>query len=79
MALHSRHQDSSTIVGRLSGPATYSQPTAVITENGVAELIFADEDEQARRLIDNAAHPDFRQQLRSQARDLGLRCSPAVG
>lgn len=79
VALHSRHKDSSTIVGRLSGPATYSQPTAVITENGVAELIFADEDEQARRLIDNAAHPDFRQQLRSQARDLGLRCSPAVG
>ncbi len=72
VALHSRHRGASTIVGELSGPATYSQPTAVITENGVAELLFRDEAEQARRLIDRAAHPDVREELRGQAARHGL-------
>lgn len=74
VALHSRHTGASTIVGGLSGPATYAQPTAVITENGVAELLFRDEDEQARRLIERAAHPDHREELREQAGRFGLHC-----
>lgn len=76
VALHSRHADSSTIVGRLSGPATYSQPSAVITENGIAELLFRDEAMQASRLIERAAHPDFRDELREQAERIGLLHAP---
>ncbi|AXE38876.1 acetyl-CoA hydrolase/transferase family protein [Acidipropionibacterium virtanenii] len=72
VALRSRHRETSTIIGQLAGPATYSQPTAVITENGVAELLYHHEAEQAERLIERAAHPDAREELRAQARRHGL-------
>lgn len=72
VALRSRHRGDSTIIGQLAGPATYSQPTAVITENGIAELLFHHEGDQAERLIERAAHPDARDGLRAQARRHGL-------
>lgn len=72
VALRSTHRGRSTIIGRLDGPATYSQPSAVITENGIAELFCHAEDDQATRLIERAARPDARQELREQARRHGL-------
>lgn len=35
------------------------------TENGVADLRGKDPDERAHAIIDNCAHPDYRQQLRA--------------
>ena len=74
MTLASWHRkaDVSTIVAQLGEPVTSFQHTAVITENGVAELYGADERTQARRLIEDAAHPSARPALREAARELGL-------
>lgn len=43
----------------------------VVTEYGVADLAYQDVPTRARRLID-IAHPDFRDQLAFEARQLGL-------
>jgi acyl-CoA hydrolase len=74
IALRSWHgkSGSSTIVPLLAEPVTSFQPTAVVTENGVAELRGHDEKTQARHLIEGAAHPRVRAQLRSHAVELGL-------
>jgi acyl-CoA hydrolase len=44
----------------------------VITEQGVAEIHGHDERAQARHLIDRAAHPSVRDELREEAVALGL-------
>ena len=62
----------STIVDKLDAPVTSVQPTAVVTEQGVAELFGNSEREQARQLIENAAHPQARSQLRQAAARYGL-------
>lgn len=62
----------STIVGKLDAPVTSVQPTAVVTEQGVAELFGCSEREQARHLIEKAAHPQARSQLRQAAVRYGL-------
>lgn len=69
MALPSWHPkaDTSTIVAALACPATSFQQTAVVTENGIAWLFGASETEQASNLIEQAAHPDARDQLRDAA------------
>jgi len=74
MALRSWHPsaDASTIVPQLSAPVTSFQHTAVITEQGVAELALRDEKEQAVHLVEHAAHPDARDELWEQALSLGL-------
>ena len=74
IALPSWHQRAgvSTIVPTLSAPATSFQQTSVVTEQGVARLWGVSQHEQARRLIEYAAHPDVRDQLRTAARSLGL-------
>ncbi len=73
MALPSWHPkaDVSTIVDRLDVPATSFQQSAVVTEQGVAWLFGVDEREQAHNLIEHAAHPDAREQLRRSANQLG--------
>ncbi|WP_207795293.1 acetyl-CoA hydrolase/transferase C-terminal domain-containing protein [Deinococcus koreensis] len=53
-------------------PTTSFQPTAVVTEQGVAELLGADEKRQAAALIEQAAHPDAREPLWREARRMGL-------
>ena len=74
IALRSWHPraDVSTIVPMVEEPVTSFQPSAVITEQGVAELWGAAEREQARQLIECAAHPDVRDELREEASALGL-------
>ena len=74
IALPSWHAKSgtSTIVGRLPTPVTSFQHTAIVTENGRADLIGHSQREQAANLIEHAAHRDAREHLREQAALLGL-------
>lgn len=74
LALKSWHPKArrSTIVGRLDQPATSMQMTSVVTENGIADLMGNHQVEQARQLVEHAAHPDVREALRDEARTLGL-------
>ncbi len=74
IALRSWHQtsDSSTVVPRLTDPATSFQHSAVVTEQGCALLFGRSQRAQARLLIERAAHPDAREQLHDKAAQLGL-------
>jgi acyl-CoA hydrolase len=75
IALRSWHPkaDVSTIVTLLEEPATSFQATAIVTEYGVAPIWGRDQREQADALIEKAAHPDARAELREGAVRLGLR------
>ncbi|MGH8827495.1 MAG: acetyl-CoA hydrolase/transferase C-terminal domain-containing protein, partial [Jiangellaceae bacterium] len=74
IALRSWHPraDCSTIVPMVDEPVTSFQPTAVVTENGVAEIFGRSERAQATNLIERAAHPRVRDELREEAHALGL-------
>ena len=74
MALCSWHPraDVSTIVPLVDEPVTSFQHTAVVTEQGVAWMWGRDERQQARNLIEHAAHPSVREDLWEEARALGL-------
>ncbi len=74
IALKSWHPkaDCSTIVPLVDEPVTSFQMSAVVTEQGVAELFGHDEKAQARALITQAAHPSVREELWEEARTLGL-------
>ncbi len=74
IAMRSWHPkaDCSTIVPLVDEPVTSFQMTAVVTEQGVAELYGRDQGEQARQLIDHAAHPRVRDELREEGVALGL-------
>lgn len=74
IALPSWHQkaNASTIVPRISEYVTSFQHSHVVTEQGVADCFGHSEKQQARNLIENAAHPDARAELRSAASKMGL-------
>jgi len=74
LALKSWHPkaDCSTIVPLLDEPTTSFQPSAVITEQGVAPVFGHDQAAQARHLIEQAAHPSVREELWEEAVGLGL-------
>ena len=74
MALRSWHPkaDCSTIVPMVDEPVTSFQVSAVLTEQGAAELAGHDERTQARHLIEHAAHPRVREELWEEAGALGL-------
>ena len=74
MALRSWHPraDVSTIVPMVDEPVTSFQHGAVVTEQGVAWMWGRNEREQAHNLIEHAAHPSVRDDLREEARALGL-------
>ncbi len=74
MALQSWHPKAktSTIVPRLTEYVTSFQHSFVITEQGVADCFGHTENEQAQNLIERAAHPDARAELRTAASALGL-------
>ncbi|KGN37807.1 acetyl-CoA hydrolase/transferase family protein [Knoellia subterranea] len=74
LALRSWHPraDVSSIVPLLDEPVTSFQPSAVITEQGVADLFGRDQESQARDLIEQTAHPRVRAELHEEARALGL-------
>lgn len=75
VALPSWHPraDVSTIVARLDAPATSFQQSFVVTEQGAAPLWGSSQHEQAEALIEHAAHPSARDQLRTAAVAAGLR------
>lgn len=74
MALRSWHPKAnvSTVVPLIDEPVTSFQQSAIVTENGVAKLWGHDERSQARQIINNAAHPDVRDELWEEAYELGL-------
>jgi acyl-CoA hydrolase len=74
IALPSWHPKAqvSTIVPRLEEPVTSLQHSYVVTEQGVAPVVGLSERDQARSLIENAAHPDAREGLWDAARAQGL-------
>jgi acyl-CoA hydrolase len=74
MALRSWHPkaDTSTIVPLVDEPVTSFQHSAVVTEQGIARIFGSDERSQARALVEHAAHPRVRDELREEAVALGL-------
>ncbi len=64
--------DVSTIVAMVDEPVTSFQPSAVITEQGTAELWGRSDREQAAALISEAAHPRVRDELSEEGLALGL-------
>jgi acyl-CoA hydrolase len=74
VALRSWHPraDVSTIIPLLEQPATSFQPSAVLTEHGMATVWGRAQRDQAEGLIECAAHPRVRDELREEAHYLGL-------
>jgi len=74
IALRSWHPKAncSTIVPLVDEPVTSFQMTAVVTEQGAAEIFGNDQREQARQLVAHAAHPSVREELWEEAEALGL-------
>jgi len=74
IALRSWHPraDVSTVVPLIDEPVTSFQMTAVVTEQGVAEVFGIDQRHQATNIIEHAAHPRVRDYLRAEAKVLGL-------
>ena len=57
----------------VAAPVTSFQMSAVITEQGTADILGRDQERQAANLISQAAHPDVRDDLWRSADQLGLR------
>ena len=74
MALRSWHPkaDVSTIVPLIDEPVTSFQHSAIITEQGVAEIFGHDQAHQCWSIINKAAHPSVRDELWEEAHALGL-------
>jgi len=74
IALRSWHPraEVSAVVPLIEDPVTSFQMTAVVTEQGVAEVFGLDQKDQARNIIEHAAHPRVREELRARAVELGL-------
>jgi acyl-CoA hydrolase len=62
----------STIVPLVTAPVTSFQMSAVITEQGTADILGHDQERQAANLINEAAHPSARDDLRRAAESLAL-------
>ena len=76
IALRSWHRKAhvSTIVPLIDEPLTSFQHSAVVTENGVADIFGNSQREQAEQLITQCAHPDVREELWEEA--VALRLAP---
>lgn len=74
IALKSWHPKAnvSTIVPIITEPVTSFQHSAVATENGIADIFGRSQSEQARNIIEQAAHPDAREELRAAASRMGV-------
>lgn len=74
MALQSWHPKAnvSTIVPHLTEPVTSMQHSYVATENGLAQCFGRSQRSQALNIIEHAAHPDVRDELREAAAEMGL-------
>ena len=78
IALRSWHPkaDCSTVVPLVDEPVTSFQMSAIVTEQGVAEVFGRDQRAQAHEIIEHAAHPSVREELREEAVALGLAGTP---
>jgi acyl-CoA hydrolase len=74
IALRSWHPkaDVSAVVPLVSGPVTSFQHSYIITEQGVARIWGYDALSQSQHILDDAAHPAARDELRAAGRALGL-------
>lgn len=74
MALPSWHRkaDVSTIVPIITEPVTSFQHSFVATENGLAQCFGRSQNEQARNIIEQAAHPSVRDELWEAAGQMKL-------
>lgn len=74
IALPSWHKkaDVSTIVPRLTEPVTSFEHSAVATENGIATMFGRSQRERVTNIIERAAHPHVRDELRTAAGEMGL-------
>jgi acyl-CoA hydrolase len=74
IALRSWHPkaDVSTVVPMLTGQVTSFQHSYIITEQGTAPVWGCDEVTQAQNILDHAAHPAVRDDLRDAARQMGI-------
>ncbi|WIY00753.1 acetyl-CoA hydrolase/transferase C-terminal domain-containing protein [Amycolatopsis mongoliensis] len=74
IALPSWHPKAnvSTVVPRLAGPVTSFQHSFIVSEHGTATIWGNDSSEQAQQIVDRVAHPDVREDLRAQGRELGF-------
>ena len=74
LALRSWHPRAhvSAIVPMIDEPVTSFQATAIVTEQGTADIWGHDDRTQAAHLIEHAAHPDIREELWEEARALHL-------
>jgi acyl-CoA hydrolase len=74
IALPSWHRkaDVSTIVPIITEPVTSFQHSAVATENGIAQVFGRTQGEQASNIIEFAAHPSVRDDLRKAGKEMGL-------
>ena len=74
IALPSWHKKAnvSTIVPRIQEPVTSFEHSAVATENGIATVFGRSQPERVRNIIEHAAHPDARDELRDAATQMGL-------
>ncbi|WP_370459999.1 acetyl-CoA hydrolase/transferase family protein [Nostocoides sp. F2B08] len=74
MALRSWHPKAnvSTVVPLIDEPVTSFQMSAIVTEQGIAEVAGRPEKDQAAAIIENAAHPSVREELWEEAGYLGL-------
>ncbi len=74
VALHSWHDktDSSAVLPILTNPVTSFQHTAIVSDQGCAELFGRSEHEQARSIIEHVADPRARDALFEGAGSLGL-------
>lgn len=79
VALHSWHEktNTSTVVPNLSNPVTSFQHSAIVSENGCAEIFGRSQHAQAQLVIEQVAHPRARQELIDAARELGLLRAPS--
>ncbi len=74
IALPSWHRKAnvSTIVPRIQEPVTSFEHSAVATENGIATMFGRSQSERVTNIIERAAHPDARGDLREAALEMGL-------
>jgi acyl-CoA hydrolase len=74
IALRSWHPkaDVSAVVPLLGGPVTSFQHSYIVTEQGTAAIWGYDSVAQAQHILDDAAHPDARDELREAGREMGL-------
>jgi acyl-CoA hydrolase len=74
VALRSWHQktDTSSVLPVLTNPVTSFQHSAMVSDEGCAEIFGRSERAQARLIIENVADPRSREELREAAGNLGL-------